>query len=285
MMFILAIGLGLLIGIVVGALGAGGGILSVPVLVYLLGQSPHEATASSLLIVGLTALVSLFSPGRRQYVHYRKGAIFGTLAIAGSLVGSYANAIVAGAALMYMFAVLLVAVGIVMLRKGIKNWRESEAVAESDSPATKSRRDSANAAKILNKEAGKAAAAGKNPLWPITAVALGTGFLTGFFGVGGGFIVVPMLILVLGMPIKAASSTSLVVMVITAISGILARIGAPLAIDWAMVMAFALASMAGGFIGGPITAKVRPAALTIAFGVLLVGVAIVSTVANSGIIA
>ena len=85
-----ALGVGVLVGVVVGALGAGGGILSVPALIYLLGQDPHDASAGSLVVVGLTAIVSLIAPARAGRVHWRDGATFGLMSVLGALVGSRA---------------------------------------------------------------------------------------------------------------------------------------------------------------------------------------------------
>lgn len=87
MSLLLPIVVGICVGIIVGLLGAGGGILSVPILVYLLGQSPHNAAAGSLLIVGATSLIALI--GRRKEVHWKQGAVFGALSITGSFIGSF----------------------------------------------------------------------------------------------------------------------------------------------------------------------------------------------------
>lgn len=113
----------------------------------------------------------------------------------------------------------------------------------------------------------------RQPLWAVVISALGTGILTGFFGVGGGFVVVPVLILVLGIPIQYASSTSLLIMVMTSISGLVARIGTGIDIDWAITLIFGVSSMLGGMLGGPIAQRMRSQYLTIIFGCLLLGVA------------
>jgi len=110
----------------------------------------------------------------------------------------------------------------------------------------------------------------------IAAAATFTGFLTGFFGVGGGFIVVPMLVLALGFPMKEASGTSLLVMIIASGAGLAARVGTHSNVDWPVVLAFAAASMVGGLLGGPLTKRASAAALTTVFGVLLLGVCAVT---------
>ena len=113
--------IGLLIGVVVGLLGAGGGILSVPVLVYLLGQNAHDAAAGSLVIVGLTSIVSLIPRLRQGTIKWRDGVLFGLIAVLGALVGARASVLVPEVILMIVFGILLVAVAIVMAARGGKD--------------------------------------------------------------------------------------------------------------------------------------------------------------------
>lgn len=107
---------GLLVGIIVGALGAGGGILSVPILVYILHQDPHDAAAASLVIVGITALVALPGRARQGHVRWRDGSICGALSMLGSVLGGLASRLVSPAILMVLFAGLLLCVGVLMVR-------------------------------------------------------------------------------------------------------------------------------------------------------------------------
>lgn len=257
-MLALAGGIGLLVGVVVGALGAGGGILSVPVLVYLLGQEAHAAAASSLFIVGATAAVSLPHHARSHNVDWRRGGLFAVFSIIGSVLGSRVSVLVPEVWLMGSFAVLLTVVGVVMVRKGLRGRREEAGGQPGESGGE----------------------GGEKGLPAVGAAALLTGFLTGFFGVGGGFIVVPMLVLVLGLGMRRASGTSLLVMVVTAVSGLLARIGTPVEVDWLLTVVFAAGSMVGGVLGGPLSARVRPWVLTTVFGVLLLVVALYTGVQN-----
>ena len=246
-----ALGVGVLVGVVVGALGAGGGKLSVPALVYLLGQDPHESTAGSHVVVGLTAIVSLIAPARAGRVHWRDGLTFGLMSVLGALVGSRASVSVDGSILMTLFCAMLAVVGLVMLVRGLRSrWGSGEAC-----------------------DGGGSVRRG---LPVIAAAATFTGFLTGFFGVGGGFIVVPMLVLALGFPMKEASGTSLLVMIIASGAGLAARVGTHSNVDWPVVLAFAAASMVGGLLGGPLTKRASAAALTTVFGVLLLGVCAVT---------
>lgn len=247
-----ALGVGVLVGVVVGALGAGGGILSVPALVYLLGQDPHDDAAGSLVVVGLTAIVSLITPARAGRVRWRDGLTFGIMSVLGALVGSRASTAVDGTVLLTLFCAMLAVVGVVMLVRGLRSWRGSDD-------------DGGD---------GEVEASARRGLLVIAAAATFTGFLTGFFGVGGGFIVVPMLVLALGFPMKEASGTSLLVMIIASAAGLVARVGTHSNVDWPVVLAFAAASMVGGILGGPLTKRASASILTTVFGVLLLGVCV-----------
>lgn len=243
----LALLIGFLVGIVVGALGAGGGILSVPVLVYLLAQPPHAATAESLVIVGVTAGVSLVFRARKKQVNYKGGLIFGCCSLAGTFVGTYANALVPAKALMIAFAILLFIVAAVMFRMA-----KSEGEQAQRSPA----------------------APRLNPYVAVVGLGSLVGLLTGFFGVGGGFAIVPALMLGLGYPIHKASGTSLLIMVIASLGGLIPRLVTGVSVDWAVVVAFTVSSALGGLVGGPLSQKVRPATLTLLFAGLLSAVAV-----------
>lgn len=249
MALVMAIAAGLLIGVVVGALGAGGGILSVPVLTYVLGQSAHDAAAGSLVIVSLTALTSLWPAAADHRVRWRDGLLFGALSTLGSTVGSRASVRLDEMLLMALFSAMLAVIGLIMLWRGVAAGRAHQ------QEEKEQRRRGAGV---------------------IVLAASACGLLTGFFGVGGGFIVVPMLVLALGFSIKEASGTSLVVMIMAAAAGLAARVGTPVSIDWRVVLVFAAASMCGGLVGGPVTRRASPATLTTVFAVLLLAVSVAS---------
>ena len=268
----LSLGVGVLVGIVVGALGAGGGILAVPILVYALGQDPHAATMSSLVIVGLSAAVGIIHHARKGNVAWRDGLLFAAASMIGAVAGSRLSAFVPGPVLMGMFGVLLAVVAVVMLRRGLRTRRAEDAaptvVASADREPAEAERDrSDDHARDL---APDAADPRRGPTWPrLLATATLSGLLTGFFGVGGGFIVVPMLVIALGLAMRRASGTSLLVMIIATSVSLLSRIGMPVHVDWAVTLLFAAGSMAGGALGGPLSARARPSTLTFAFAALL----------------
>ena len=262
-MIIEALLIGAFVGIVVGSLGAGGGILSVPILVYILGQDPHQATGLSLIIVGLTAAISLATRARSGNVAWREGALFALAGLVGTSAGSALGPLISARALMLSFCALLGAVAVFMVRSQIR-------------PSASSSSDEAGDTKV------------DKGTWTLTtafrvvALATLTGFLTGFFGVGGGFAIVPALHLALRYPMKRASATSLLVMVITAVFGLASRtLAGTLTITaeaGVMVALFTAASMGGGFVGAKLTTRVSNRVLGLVFAALLVCVA-VSTLA------
>jgi putative permease len=176
------------------------------------------------------------------------------MSVLGALVGSRASTAVDGTLLLTLFCAMLAVVGVVMLVRGLRSWRGSDDGGD-----------------------GEGESSARRGLLVIAAAATFTGFLTGFFGVGGGFIVVPMLVLALGFPMKEASGTSLLVMIIASSAGLAARVGTHSNVDWPVVLAFAAASMVGGVLGGPLTKRASASILTTVFGVLLLGVCVATT--------
>jgi hypothetical protein len=257
----LAIPIGLIIGLTLGALGGGGSILTVPALVYLLGQDTQAATTGSLIIVGITALAGMTAHHRAGRVRVAAGLVFGVLGIGGAYVGSLLSASVAPAVLMSAFSLLMLVVAAMMLaraRRGRGSLPDTGPVV-ADGPILMFRPSFAcacpRALKVL-----------------VTASAVG--LVTGFFGVGGGFVVVPALVLALGFTMPVAVGTSLLVIAINSASALVARAGHGVQLDWPVIVVFTLAAIAGSLAGGRLATRVRPERLTAAFTVLLVAVAL-----------
>lgn len=285
-MILTALAVGALIGLVVGALGAGGGILSVPALIYLLGVAPHEATSASLVIVLFTALAALGGRIGKNTICYQIALVFAALATVGTWLGSLANQAVSADLLMYAFALLLICVGLVMLRRaypglfrgaaraGSSGVFSDDGVAAADDAGGTGSTPALRAVSAM----GEVTSIGAVPLWRVALVATITGALTGFFGVGGGFAIVPALTLVLHLPIKRAASTSLLIMAITAVVALVARAQTSLNLDLGVIGAFTVASMLGGVAGAPLTRKVSSQKLTASFAALLLAVAVATLV-------
>jgi possible membrane protein len=288
-MILTALAVGALIGLVVGALGAGGGILSVPALIYLLGVAPHEATSASLVIVLFTALAALGGRISKNTICYQIALVFAALATVGTWLGSLANQAVSADLLMYAFALLLICVGLVMLRRaypglfrgaaraGSSGVFSDDGAAAADNAGGTSSTPALRAVSAM----GEVTSIGAVPLWRVALVATITGALTGFFGVGGGFAIVPALTLVLHLPIKRAASTSLLIMAITAVVALVARAQTSLNVDLGVIGAFTVASMLGAVAGAPLTRKVSSQKLTASFAALLLAVAVATLVGQS----
>ena len=279
-MIAIAVPVGLAIGLSLGALGGGGSILTVPALVYLLHQSPHVATAGSLLVVGITALAGAAAHLREGRVRLGAGAVFGVLGVAGSYVGSRLSARVDPHLLLTAFAALMVVAAVAMARRPaaepVTDLRRPDP--HSDDPAAGGPgRAGADAVAVL------ATAPARTPSWTarldgrgvarLVAAATAVGLLTGFFGVGGGFVIVPALVLALRFPMPVAVGTSLLVIAINSATAFVARLGAHVHLDWPLLGGFTLAAIAGTLVGNRVASRVQPARLTRAFVVLLILVA------------
>lgn len=173
-------GAGVLVGFTLGLVGGGGSILAVPLMVYLVGVgNPHVAIGTSAFAVAINAAVGLFNHARTGTVKWRCGGMYAAAGVVGAFAGSSLGKMVGGEKLLFLFALLMLAIGVLMLR-GRGNPGE---------PGAECTRE--KAPKVLG-------------------FGLGTGAFSGFFGIGGGFLIVPGLIGSTGMPILNAVGTSLV---------------------------------------------------------------------------
>ena len=294
-MLAIAIPAGLLIGLSLGALGGGGSILTVPALVYLLHQSPHAATTGSLLIVGVTALAGMAAHYRAGRVRLGPGITFSVLGVAGSYAGTRLSAGIKPDLLLTLFAGLMLAAAAAMLRRR-RPAADDRTLMAGATPAAPPAIPPAGAATAgrggrpmaLTLERPASAArqlagtgSGLRPGSPgaarrglkIAAAATGVGLVTGFFGVGGGFVIVPALVLALGFPMPAAVGTSLLVIAVNSAAALAARLGSHVHLDWPLLGVFTLAALAGTLAGNRIASRADASKLTAAFTVLLIAVA------------
>jgi uncharacterized membrane protein YfcA len=273
MILALTIGMGLLIGLSLGALGGGGSILTVPALVYVIGQGAKAATTSSLFIVGISALIGALGHHRSGRVRWGTGVAFGITGIAASFAGTAANRLVQPDVLLLAFAVLIVVAAAGMFSKSRKAAQQRDP-ARTLVPAGGSTRAGAE---LPPPEDGQKRSLGSGWNWrrvaKVLAAGLAVGFMTGFFGVGGGFVIVPALTLALGMAMPEAVATSLVVIAINSGAALLFRAGSA-HFDWAVIVPFTLAAIAGSLTGKLVADKLNARTLTRAFAVLLVAVAV-----------
>ena len=265
MTLVLAVGLGLLIGLALGALGGGGSILTVPALVYLLGEPPHAAATASLIIVGVTAVSGTLTHARAGTVQWKQGFAFGVLGILGSYAGSRLSAAADPQLLLFGFAVLMLLAAAAMLRRFGRDGADAPGHSEDDGDGQRTGTRRARPGNTM--VTGPRLQAGRVGRVGLTASAVG--LLTGFFGVGGGFVVVPALVLVLGFEMRVAVGTSLLVVAVNAATALAARLGS-VEVDWAVVLPFTVAAIAGAGGGGRLAGRARPQTLARAFAYLLV---------------
>ena len=273
MTLVLPILAGLLIGLSLGALGGGGAILAVPVLVYALGQSPAQATTGSLLVVGATALIGAITAHRAGHVLLGRGVTFGLVAIGGAAAGAKMSALVPQAVLLAMFAVLMLVVGGLMaVRQVIARRKTRRHHAGAAGTGTGHRRLPTLDDPIITFSPTFACRCPQALKVLIAATAVG--LLTGFLGVGGGFVVVPALMLALALPIDSAAGTSLVVITVTSATALAIRSGTGVAPDWNLVLVLTVAAAIGGFVGAKLPERIDTSRLTAAFTALVLGVAV-----------
>jgi uncharacterized membrane protein YfcA len=287
-MWLLAIPLGLAIGLALGAFGGGGSILTVPALVYVLGVGAKSAVTTSLLIVAITAVAGMVAHLHGGRVRVSAGVVLGLTGIAGSLAGSRLNEAVAPRVLLIAFSGLMVLAAWRMWVSGstkrCSDVRIGTAHEDADD-ANNTGNDATNAGDADRPSTKPSPVAQPRSTLgratPTTGlrlvagmVAVGTlvGFMTGFFGVGGGFVVVPALVLVLRYDMAHAVGTSLLVIAINSATALVSRVSTA-TIDWKVALPFTLASVAGALAGDRLTERSRPCKLVQGFAVLLVAVA------------
>lgn len=231
-----------LIGLMLGLLGAGGSILTVPVLVYLLHQPDKTAIASSLAIVGAIASAGAMLAGVRHRIDWRSVALFGGAGVPGAFLGGWVSRFASGNTQLMTFAIVMLAAA----------WFTAR-----DRPAERGQPVCRRCALLIALEGAA------------------VGVLTGFVGVGGGFLIVPALIVLGGLPIDRAIGTSLAIIALNSWTGLLmamnARAGGGL-IDWSLVLLFVGAGIIGSVGGQLVSGYVSPRGLRLTFAASLVTV-------------
>ena len=242
----LALALGALIGVLLGLLGGGGSILAVPALVYVLGLGIEQAIPMSLIVIGSASAVGALPRVRAGQVQWRLAAVFAAAGIPATVVGSALGGRLPQPAVMAGFAAVMIAAGIRMLQEtgdtgtacrvgdGGINWRRC---APRSIPA-----------------------------------GFLVGLLTGLFGVGGGFLIIPALVLLLGVEMPIAIGTSLVIIVANSVAGVATHITGT-GIDWTLTAAFAGAAILGSLLASRVGATLDTRRLQRGFGYLVLAVA------------
>jgi uncharacterized membrane protein YfcA len=264
---VVLVALGLLIGLTLGALGAGGSILAVPVLVHVGGLTAAAATATSLVAVGSAA--SMAAIGHRRQVRLDVALWFVPTGVVGALLGSRVGKHVSDDALLLAFSALLVIAGYRMLTMRRAAPRSLSAATHQRFAFRRQRAD------VVARSSSQGARRTGRAL-TIAAAGIGVGFLTGLFGVGGGFVIVPALTLAVGLAMPEAIATSLVVIAANTVIALAVR-GVD-AVDWPVAAALTAPMLAGGFVGAGLGRRIDGDIARVTFAVLLLVVAVLNAI-------
>lgn len=238
---------GAAIGGALGLTGTGGSILTVPALVYLVGEDVHTAIGTSLAIVGGIAIEGALQ--QRQSVQWKSGLLLGACGIAGSIPGSLLSPYFSSATLLLIFSGIMIVASISMMRS-----RSADVPLETNAP-----------------------------LWVVFLAGLGIGFLTGFIGVGGGFLIVPAMVFAFGCSMQAAIATSLLVIAFNSFFGLATRF-ATVSIDWTVVGAFVVGGLATNILASKLVHGLDQRRLKRIFAVFILIVGIFTAASATGLI-
>ncbi|RKN51226.1 sulfite exporter TauE/SafE family protein [Micromonospora endolithica] len=230
-----------LIGIALGLLGGGGSILAVPLLVYVADLPAKEAIATSLLVVGVTSAVAVLPHARANRVRWRTGLIFGAAGMTGAYAGGRLAEFIPAGVLLTGFALMMLATAVAMIR---------------------GRRD------VEGRPAPR-----ELPVARVVVDGVVVGLVTGLIGAGGGFLVVPALALLGGLPMPVAVGTSLVVIAMKSFAGLAGYLSS-VSVDWGLAVAVTAAAVAGSLAGGRLAGLIPADVLRKVFGwfVVVMGV-------------
>ena len=260
---LLAVLSGSLVGFTLGLIGGGGSIMATPLLLYAVGLQPHVAIGTGALAVSANAFANFGGHARAGNVRWRCAILFSVVGVGGAAVGSQLGKQVDGKQLLFLFAILMIVIGVLMLRRREKPMA---------------------GANILGGVCGLWSPASRNPA-PLIATASIVGILSGFFGIGGGFLIVPGLLFATGMPMICAIGSSLLAVgafglttsVTYGLSGL---------IDWPIAAEYLLGGFAGGAAGMMLATRFasHKATLNRIFASLVFGVALFMLYRNATVI-
>lgn len=239
MLVVLGVIAGFAIGLLLGLLGGGGSILTVPALVYLAGQSPQLAVTTSLAIVGANSMLGAWFHRLQGTVNWRIAALFGGTGMAVAYFAAGISKLMSPKMLLIAFAVLMLIIGLLMI------FRRQQEVQTHE------------------------------PRGWLVILACGgaVGLLTGILGVGGGFLIVPALVMLIGLPMQEAVGTSLVIIAMNSIAGLAGHLsGAPL--DLQLTLIYVAAGLVGTFAGSHLAKTLKPAALRAWFAIFVIGLSV-----------
>ena len=239
------------IGISLGLIGGGGSILAVPVLVYLMEVPAKSAIAMSLVIVGIVSLIGVIPHWQQGNVNFKTAALFTPTAMLGAYLGARIASlpVITPTIQLVSFAVMMLVAAFLMIQKGTSQSEQE--------PELKFDSDHHDNYQLL----------------AISAEGLGVGLLTGFVGIGGGFMIIPALVLLGKTPMKEAIGTSLIIIALKSVTGFLGYLG-HVSIEWRLMLSFTVAASLGTIAGAYLTNFVDGKQLEKVFGGFVAAVAV-----------
>jgi uncharacterized membrane protein YfcA len=247
MIWIIGHVLAVAIGVSLGLIGGGGSILAVPILVYVMGLTPKAAIATSLVVVGTVSLIGVIPHWWQQNVNFKTAAIFTPAAMLGAYLGARIASLplITGTIQLICFGIVMVIASVLMIRKD-----------SNDSPP----------APTTSSHPPTGHAHTRKQTWlAIPLEGLGVGMLTGFVGVGGGFAIIPALVLLGNLPMKEAIGTSLLIIAFKSTTGFLGYLG-QVDLNWPLMLTFTLAASIGTVAGALLTRVIPAKQLQQGFG-------------------
>jgi uncharacterized membrane protein YfcA len=238
-MLALTLLLSITVGLALGALGGGGSTLTVPILTYVGGLAPRSAIASAMVVVAVTSMIGAVSHARVGRVRWRTAGIFGPAGMAGAYAGGRLAELLPGRASLVAFAVTMCVTALTMM---LRSGRPPRPRLELSTTRT-------------------------------IVVGAAVGLVTGTIGTGGGFLIVPALVLLAGLPIELAVGTSLVVIALQSVAGLAGRLG-HVSIDWPLTLGVTALASAATVVGRRIACRIAPARLQRAFAYFILATAI-----------
>ncbi|QDT43005.1 Sulfite exporter TauE/SafE [Gimesia alba] len=237
----------LLIGITLGLLGSGGSAITVPILVYLVGHGAKESIAESMAIVGLISIAAAVPYANAKQIDWRSVAYFGLPGMVGTFVGAWLGGLAAEALQLVVFGSVLLAAAYIMFRRAKGSGISP---GDTDEPIHRA------------------------PIWQVMLEGIVVGTVTGFVGVGGGFLIVPALVILGKLPMRLAIGTSLVIIIINACVGFAKYehylLAHEMTVNWQTIMIFTSVGVFGSIIGRKINARMNQQVLRTVFAGFLV---------------
>lgn len=235
------------VGLSLGLLGSGGAILTVPILVYLVGHDEKVAIVESMAIVGAIAAVGAARAAAARRLDARSGVLLAVPGVAGTSLGAAMASHIPGAVQLVMLAGLMLVASAMMFRGGREQGAEGAPVV------------------------------GPSRTWVVATQGVGLGMVTGLVGVGGGFLIVPVLVLLRGLAMPTAVGTSLLIIAVNAAAGLFATLVVPVStgtgpsgVDWSVVGLFATLGIAGSVAGSHVAGRIPQGILKRIFAVFLI---------------